>query len=88
MIEGKTKSKFKFVINEDDINDMRFIDKLTQLKKGDFTALSELTDMLFGEEQKNKLYDHIAKNNNGKVKIDALANEINDVLTYQDETKN
>ncbi len=89
MIKGKTKSGFEFCINPDDLDDMRFIDALASLEKNNIMAMSEVADFMFDEKQKKALYAHLASlDEKGKVRIGAFTQEVVEILTYTEDTKN
>ncbi len=87
MIKGTTNSGFEYSINEDDLNDMEFIDTLVDIKDNDFTAFSKLATIMLGKEQKQRLYDFL-KEREGKVRIDSFVKEMTDILSNNEAIKN
>ena len=89
MIEGKTNSGFEFHIDEDNLDDMEFIDALRELKEGDMTSLSNVADFILGAEQKKALYEHLKANDEKhKVRLKAFSEEVMFILTYNTNLKN
>ena len=88
MIEGKTRTGFKFKINENALKDWEYLTHLSnaqkQLTRGDEGVLE-----MFGEfdwllsfllkEDKEKLFEHIRKNNDGYLPSDVVAAEWMDI---------
>jgi hypothetical protein len=88
-MKGKTESGFEFEINESNLDDMRFIDALANLDAGNPIAISQLANIMFSQEQKKLLYQHLAeRDKEGKVRIEPFIKEITDILTYKEDTKN
>ena len=87
IIKGTTTSGFAFEIDKTRIDDMEFIDTLAELKQGDYLAISRVADFLLGKEQKKALYEHIRKQH-GTAKVSVFGDEITEILSYREETKN
>lgn len=89
MIEGTTPLGFEFKIDEDNLDDMEFIDALRDLKEGDFTSLSNIADYVLGQEQKKALYENIkAHDEKHKVRITMFSTEMQFILSYNQKLKN
>ena len=52
MITGKTQSGFEFAVPDDAMDDYELLETLVGIDKGDFTLITDMTNMLLGEEQK------------------------------------
>lgn len=91
MIEGKTKTGFKFKIDERIISDLRVFEQITILQNGNpseiMAATVTLVELIFGKDKK-KLEEHIAKKNDGYVPIEVVTQELLDVLTSNQQLKN
>lgn len=89
-MKGKTESGFEFNIDESNLDDMNFVDALSDLVSGDdITAISRVANYLFGKDQKKRLYKHLAgRDEKGKVRLEAFTKEIVDILNSQADTKN
>lgn len=86
-MKGKTESGFEFDIDESNLDDMRFVDALSDLVDDDFTAISRVAKFMFTPEQKKKLYKHLA-DEKGRVSVAAFTKEITDILNSKADTKN
>ncbi len=84
MIKGKTATGFTFKIDQKAIQDMEFIE-LVAAARDDGLLLPEILKKLLGEEQKKALYDHI-REEHGSVPVDAVTNEIMDIIATFNET--
>ena len=73
MVEGKTKSGFKFSVNEKIFNDWDFITLADGLQNGQATMkeINSLFKMVLGADGFEALKEHIRKKNDGIV--DAIA---------------
>lgn len=80
MIKGKTESGFNFKIDEATFNDMELLELLVDADNGNYLAISKVLDIILGQDQKKKLYDHV-RNDNGRVQIDLVTNEVKEILT-------
>lgn len=78
MIQGKTRSGFAFEAAEDIANDMELFEALCDLDGGDARALVPVCRIVLGE-QKKALYEHL-RAIHGKVPVDAVSEEISDIL--------
>lgn len=83
MVEGVTNSGFAFTVDENAINDMEIIDAFVEIQEGNPAAYNTVVKKLFTPEQKKALYDHVREN--GRVPLDKLALEINDILSLMGE---
>ena len=95
MIEGKTRSEFKFKVDENVVNDWGFMRRMSRINtiaksieelgegEAQLIAFEEidatLTDLL-GEKQFNSLLTHIRKKNNGCAKLDVVLQEWYDII--------
>lgn len=97
MITGTTKSGFEYKIDERILVDYRYVRKATKLaKEADsdenemnvIGGMFELIDMVLGEEQAEKLADHVAKQNDGIANIEVVQKEFFEITSSVKELKN
>ena len=86
MIEGKTKSGFKYEIPKARLENYRLIKALGKVD-GDPLILPLVVDLLLGERLAYKLEEHVS-DDEGLVSTEKLTNEIMDIFQNQAETKN
>lgn len=86
MIEGKTSTGFIFKIEEEDLNNMEFVDALAEAQD-DFLQYSKVVKMLLGTKQRKALYDHL-RDKKGRVPIEAVAKEVEEIMSQGADTKN
>lgn len=87
MRRGKTESGFEFEINEQDLDDMEFLELLAK-SQNDALAFPAVLERLLGSEQKKALYDHL-RNESGRVPVEATADIVAEIMTIAgEETKN
>jgi hypothetical protein len=73
MKTGTTSTGFRYEFDEQNANDMRFVDLIAMISAEatpDFekiSGLSRLLEMLLGREQKAALYEHIGLSHEGRV---------------------
>lgn len=79
MRTGKTASGFEFALAEEALNDMELLDALTEVNEQNPLGISKACRILLGDEQRRRLYDHI-RGDNGRVAIDAVTNELLDII--------
>lgn len=96
MIKGTTKTGFEFEIEEERVNNMEFIDALTDLDEAStnnagevMSLISKLIKCILSKEQKKALYDHV-RNEKGLVPIEKVQAELLDIIKFDgnDELKN
>lgn len=91
MIEGKTKSGFKFKVDERLKDDWRIIEAIVDSESDDASlklkGTKTLVDLVLGKD-KQKMIDHISKKNDGYCSIESLSSEIADIFSAIKELKN
>ena len=73
---------FEAEIDEQAVNDMRFLDLLSEYEKGDkekIFSLKEMSDLLLQPEEKAKLYEAL-KNEKGRIPIDAFGEAMTELV--------
>ncbi len=83
MRSGTTSSGFKFEIDEQDLNDMEFIELMADAEENPLKYPKMLERML-GKEQKKKLYDHV-RTKEGQVPPDAIDKEVEEIFILAGE---
>lgn len=86
MIKGKTKTGFQFKIEKSVLNDYELLELFAEVDENPL-LVPKLVKMILGEEQKNKLIEHV-RDENGKAAVDKIAIELESILTSSAETKN
>lgn len=91
MIEGKTKSGFKFKVDERITTDWRLLEAIALSENEDanlkIKGTIELINLILGKDA-DKLKAHIAKKNDGFVPIEKINDEIVEIMVHLDPSKN
>lgn len=88
-IKGKTGTGFEFEIDKEVVEDAEFLELYYSQERSVKDFFPFITCAI-GEEQKKRLYDHV-RNENGRVPIERLKEELGDIilsLAENPETKN
>lgn len=92
MIEGVTKSGFKFKVDKRAVTDQRMLDAIVRSmsKNADEQVKGsvEVYLLLLGEKQYKKLEEHIMKQNDGFCPADIMAAEYAEIMESAKELKN
>lgn len=92
MLEGKTKSGFKYSIDERIANDFRMVRLISKIESSDeseqLVALNDFVEFVLGKDGTEKFIAHVAKKNDGFVPTDKAIAEIVEILNSAKETKN
>ena len=91
MIEGKTKSGFKFKIDERILSDWRLVDAIGLSESDDASeqirGVRNLVQLVLGD-QTDALKKHIADSNDGYVPMEKMTDIITEIITTSKELKN
>ena len=87
MVTGKTESGFEFELKKEALDDYELVEVLHKIDKGEFGLVPEMVERLLGEEQKEKLKEHV-RDENGKVSASRLLDEVMQIFRANKETKN
>ncbi len=91
MIEGKTKSGFKFAIDERILSDWRLVDAIGMSESDDASeqirGVRNLMKLILGD-QADALKKHIADKNEGFVPSEQVTDLITEIITTAKEIKN
>lgn len=79
MIKGKTKTGFKFEIQEEIANDYEFIENLSQIDEHP-EIYPKILKSTLGEVQYEALKNHV-RDETGKVPLDKITEEFGDILS-------
>lgn len=86
MIEGKTKSGFKYKFPKENLDNYELIEVLGEAEENPL-LFPKMVNMFLGKEQAGKLKDHL-RTENGTVPADKISEEIMEIFESQKETKN
>ena len=90
-MEGKTKSGFKFSIDERILGDWRLLTAIAKSESNDqaeqIKGTYDLVSLILGDKEKD-LMDFISSKNDGFVPTDKVAETITEILTTVRELKN
>ena len=90
MVKGKTKSGFKFNVDEGVCKSYEFIENLSQLQTGGLGLFSAVNDLL-GSEQKAALLEH-CRDESGHAPFEKVVAEFDEIVGIvrdkSDEVKN
>lgn len=86
-MKGTTKSGFGFEVDANKLDDMRILDMVVEISEGNILQLSPLAKKILGEEQKEKLYQHLEKTE-GKVSVERVSDELTEIFNAGNEGKN
>lgn len=85
MLEGKTKSGFKFKIDERVLNDYELLELLAETEENPLLVTKVLTKLL--GDRKQDLIDHV-REKDGVVPADKMMKELEEIFNSSDEVKN
>lgn len=86
MIKGKTKSGFEFEINEEQLNDYRFLKEVARVEDNPL-RFPFLLEKMLSEDQEEKLIKHL-EDDNGRVDPQKVMEEVKDIFQSTSELKN
>lgn len=80
---------FEMELSEDAMDNMELVDALTEMKNdNDTLAVSKITRLILGEENRRKLYDHI-RLEDGRVPVKSLSKAVAEIIhAYGEKGKN
>lgn len=86
MIEGKTKTGFKYKVPEENLNNYELIEVLGEIEENPL-LIAKTVNLLLGKEQAGELKEHL-RADNGTVPTDLMSESIMEIFENQKETKN
>lgn len=78
MINGVTKTGFKFSVDKNCMNDMELVDVLADTSMDDAFRMSHVIKKLLPMDQRAALYDHVRVD--GRVPVDAVVAAVEDIF--------
>ena len=78
-MKGELKNGFKFDVDPAILDDMELIDALAKVQGEDATAISVVVQKIFGEDQRQALYDSV-RTENGRVPIQSVVNAVVEIF--------
>lgn len=78
MLKGKTESGFEYEVSDAAMNNYELVEVLAEVDTNPL-LLPRLVKKLLGEEQKDKLLEHL-RTKDGNVPIDAISAEITEIF--------
>lgn len=87
MLKGKTKTGFVFEIDEKRLDNMELLDAIAEMENDNIIALSNVSQLLLGKEQRKALYDHI-RDEDGTVPSKFFSDELVNIFESVKEIKN
>ena len=88
MKEGVTKTGFHFSLEDDAMDDMELVEELANMQENDLIAITRVVTMVFGQDQKKALYDHL-RAREGRVKVSTVMDAIKDAFAvFGEQGKN
>lgn len=87
MITGKTSTGFEFQLEDEALDDYELLENLKKVDDGDTNVLIIVVDQLLGEEQKNRLKDHV-RTEKGRVSAKRLLEEVSEIFNSCNAGKN
>ena len=79
MTKGKTETGFEFELSDEAVDNYELLEILTDIDKGQGKKIVDAIDMLLGEEQRNRLKEHV-REKNGRVSTKAMWKEFVSIL--------
>lgn len=87
MLRGKTESGFEYELDDDVLDDYELLELFCQIDEGETSLTVKMVDTLLGEEQKERLKDHV-RAKSGRVSAQRLLAEVTEILNSTKEGKN
>lgn len=88
MKEGTTKTGFHFSLEDDVMDNMELVEELAKVQDNDPIAITKIITMVFGQEQKKALYDHL-RAQEGRVKVSTVMNTMEEIFAvFGEQGKN
>lgn len=78
VISGKTKSGFEFNLDTDVLDSYELLEAIRKVEDNPLLTV-DIIEGVLGEEQKNKLIDHV-RGENGRASVEKMNEEITEIL--------
>ncbi len=86
MLTGKTSTGFSFKIEESNLDSWELLELMSDIESN-ATKIVPTARLLLGDDYE-LLKEHVKKNNNGKMPIEAFTNEITEIFNTAPNGKN
>ena len=86
MMQGKTTSGFEFEVDEKRLDDMELVEAIAESDTNPI-AIMRVIKLLLGDEQKQRLYDHL-RTDDGRVPIKAATTAVVEIFNSAKPGKN
>jgi len=87
-MKAKLKDGFEVSVNDNILNDWRFLTLLRKIDKGDTALIVDATEILLGgSDEVDRLAEHFEEND-GHVPADAMISAFSEILESVNELKN
>jgi len=86
MIEGKTKSGFKYKFPEENLDNYELVEIIAEAQENPL-LFPKMVNLLLGEKQTEKLKEHL-RNENGIVSTEKISQEIMEIFENTEKAKN
>lgn len=86
MVKGTTKTGFEFEIPKEKFNDWMLLKNLRNIDRGELECVVDVAEFLF-DDKLYTLENHVLRIN-GKVTIDGMISELQNIMDFSDESKN
>lgn len=87
MLRGKTESGFEYELDDDVLDDYELLEMFCKIDEGETNLTTKMVNMLLGEEQKERLKNHV-RAKSGRVSARRLLVEVTEILNSTKEGKN
>jgi len=86
MIEGKTKSGFKYKFPEENLDNYELVEIIAEAQENPL-LFPKMVNLLLGKKQAEKLKEHL-RNENGIVSTEKISQEIMEIFENTEKAKN
>jgi len=86
MIEGKTKSGFKYKFPEENLDNYELVEVIAEAQENPL-LFPKMVNLLLGKKQAEKLKEHL-RNENGIVSTEKISQEIMEIFENTEKAKN
>ncbi len=85
-MKGNLSTGFEFEIDDERLDDMEIVEVMAEIDENPL-LLPKLCNMILGEEQKRRLYDHL-RTADGRVPIETMTNAVQEIFNSSGDLKN
>lgn len=84
-MKGTLTNGFEYNIDEKYLDNMELVDALSEIEDNPL-HISKVCTLLFGKDQKKKLYDHL-RDEDGRVPVEAVTQAVVEIFNAQGEAE-